>query len=173
MVHCRSATVPNSLVVDSSCCRQREQSKRMCWAVCSSFLQSNCTEFKMTVHFRCTHRLQCRVLKHEYGDLLMSSHVVDWSDREFVVSSGASPLGASTVVEQGFDSLSSGDGQNLRLFAPRLGQIICSSLPGIPQSAGIHRRTSAFLREKLKVFQQLVAWLDCFWVCKDESLLWF
>ena len=41
----------------------------------------------------------------------------------------------------------------------------------------------AFLWEKLQVFQQLLNWLvrgigdwglkDCFWICEDDSLLWF
>ena len=43
-----------------------------------------------------------------------------------VVSSGSFPLGSLTVVEQGLGFLVSGGGQGLQLFAPRLGQTICS-----------------------------------------------
>ena len=89
------------------------------------------TESMMPVNFRCACRpVSCS--QPVYNGLLMSCQTVDWVCREVVVSSGPSPLTVLTVSEQAFDFLVSGGGQGLQLFAPRLGQAICSFISWNP-----------------------------------------
>ena len=98
--------------------------------------------------------------KPEYNELLMSCQTVDWVCRGVVVSSGPSPLTSLAVSEQGLGFLVSGGGQALQLFAPRLGQAICSFIfwnPTVGRDPLLDH--SAFLSEKLQVFQWLVEWL--------------
>ena len=68
----------------------------------------------------------------ECSGLLTSCQTVDWVCRGVVVSSGPSPLGSLTVWEQGFGFQVSGAGQRLQLFAPRLGQVMCSFISWNP-----------------------------------------
>ena len=68
----------------------------------------------------------------EYSGLLMSCMTVDWVCKGIVVSSGPSPVASLTVSAQGFGLLVNGGGQGLWLFAPRLGQVICSFISWTP-----------------------------------------
>ena len=83
----------------------------------------------MPVRFRCARRPQCPV--HDLS-IVVSRQTVAWVCGRVVVSSGPSPLTSLTVSEQGFGFVVSGGGQGLKLFAPRLGQAICSFIPWIP-----------------------------------------
>ena len=76
----------------------------------------------LKVHLQAT--VSCS--QHEYTGQLMSCQTVDWVCRGVVVSSGPSLLASLSVSEQGFGFLISERGQALQLFAPRLGQVICS-----------------------------------------------
>ena len=122
----------------------------------------------------------------EYSGLLMSCPTVDWVCRGIVVSSGSSPLTFWAVSEQGFGFLESDSGQVLQLFAPRLGQVICSFISWNPtvvwdplglwcilvgEAAGLSavgglagERYQRLGTDSLK---------GCFRVCEDDSLLWF
>ena len=62
----------------------------------------------------------------------MSCQTVDWVCRGVAVSSGRLVLTSLTVSEQGFGFLVGGGGQGLQLFAPRLGQTICSFISWNP-----------------------------------------
>ena len=72
-------------------------------------------------------RLQATVScsQSEYSGLLMSRQTVELVCIGAVVSSSCAPLGSLTVAGQGFGFLVSGGGRRLRLFAPRLSQVIC------------------------------------------------
>ena len=68
----------------------------------------------------------------EYSGLLMSCQTADWVSRGVVVPSGSFPLTFLAISEQGFGFLVNGGRHGLQLFAPRLGQAICSFISWNP-----------------------------------------
>ena len=111
-----------------------------------------------SLHVRWQATVSCS--QPEYSGLLESCQTVNWVCRWVVVSGGSIPLTFLTASEQGFGFLISGGGKGLQLFAPRLGQAICSFISWNPTvGRDPLKYHSAFMGEKLQVFQQLVDWL--------------
>ena len=140
MVWHRSSAIPHSLlVVDSAfshnwclCCHQMEQFWRMWWTVCSASLQLQSAHSPYANLFQVRSQTTVSCLQPQYCGLLMPCQTVDWVCRGVVDSSGPSPLAFLTVSEQGFGFLVSEGGQGLQLFAPKLGQAICSFISWNP-----------------------------------------